>query len=184
MTAPPSTAHVHAALAVDLQRWFGRRVAPDVADDLVQETFLRVHRGLPGLRDVDRLAPWVMRLAHSVWVDHLRRQRDTTSEDAVLEGVLRVEPQEPDPARTVALWLPGLVELLPEPYREAVPLSELEGLSQAEVARRLDLSASGARSRVQCGRHKLREQLEACCEIHREGAQIIDYTPRDCPDCG
>jgi RNA polymerase sigma-70 factor (ECF subfamily) len=149
-----------------------RRAPPDDIDDLVQETFLRVHRGLGDLRAAERVAPWVSRLARSVLVDHYRRHRPTEALDvdvAAPEG-----PPALDATPMVASWLPGFVAGLPETYREAVRLSELEGLSQREVARRLGLSPSGARTRVQRGRAKLREALLACCAVRLEGGEVVD----------
>lgn len=176
------TATVHAALAGDLRRYFARRAPPDRVDDLVQETLLRVHTRLPALRDPDRLAPWVMRIARTVLVDGLRREGRFDPVE-VEPSVAPVDP-EPTPDSVVAAWLPGMVESLPERYREAVRLSELEGCSQAEVARRLGLSPSGARTRVQRGRKLLRETLEACCEIAREGGAVVDWRERDPCGCG
>ena len=78
---------------------------------------------------------------------------------------------------------------MPEGYREAVQLAELEGLSQQEVAERLGLSLSGAKSRIRRGRGMLKEALEACChfEFDRRG-NMTDYEPKPdrnvCPDCG
>ena len=81
-----------------------------------------------------------------------------------------------------------MIHDLPDPYREAVRLTEIEGLTQAELARRLGISLSGAKSRVQRGRAQLKEQLIECCrfEFDRRGA-VIDCEPRrttPCPECG
>jgi len=70
---------------------------------------------------------------------------------------------------------------LPQKYAEALLLSDLEGLTQHEVAARLGLSLSGAKSRVQRARRLLREAFLRCChfEFDRRG-HIIDYGPRCC----
>lgn len=169
------TASVHAHFHDDVRRWFQRRAPADRVDDLVQEAFLRIHRGLPSLRDQERVAPWVFRVCRSVWIDAARRERPHEELPPLL-----VEPDEPDATERVAGWLPFFVETLPPTYREAVRLSELEGLSQAEVARRLGLSASGARSRVQRGRRLLRQSLEDCCRIGFEGGEVVAIDPRSC----
>lgn len=81
-----------------------------------------------------------------------------------------------------------MIDNLPEPYREAVVLTELEGLTQKELAGRLGISLSGAKSRVQRGRQQLKEMLFDCCrfEFDRRGG-VVDCEPRsksDCPECG
>lgn len=178
--SPLSTAELHGRLASDLSGWFRRRTSEDRVDDLVQETFLRVHEGLPGLRDPERVGAWVFQIARRTLADHLRRRPPEQS----LDATAGVEPQaaavDPfdDPTAVVASWLPAMVDTLPEPYREALRLTELEGMSQAELAARLGVSPSGARSRVQRGRQRLLASLEACCEVRREGASVIDWRPR------
>ncbi len=76
-----------------------------------------------------------------------------------------------------------LVQQLPPPYRQALLLTEVEGMTQKDLAARLGLSFSGARSRVQRARDKLRELLLDCChfEFDRRGT-IIDYYP-NCERC-
>lgn len=164
-------------LSADLRRWFGRRVRnPEQAEDLLQETFLRIHARGDQLRDQERVLGWVYRIANSVLIDHVRRQRPTGEP---VELAVPALPAEPDPAQTIASWLPLFIAQLPELYRQPLWLSEMEGLSQAEVAVQLGLSPSGARSRVQRGRAMLRDALLACCDIVREGGDFIDYRLRE-----
>ena len=76
-----------------------------------------------------------------------------------------------------------MVESLPADYREALILTEYEGLTQRALAERLGLSFSGAKSRVQRAREKLKAMLLDCChfEFDRFG-KIIDYQP-NCACC-
>ena len=148
---------LHLELERPIRAWIGRRAPPDLdVDDLVQDTFLRLHRALPQLRDVRAAEAVAWRVARSVLIDHLRQRRP----GGELPEDLQAGPEQIlDATSTVAAWLPAFVAALPPPYDEAVRLADLEGLSQAEVARRLGLSPSGARSRVQRGRAKLKELL-------------------------
>jgi len=71
------------------------------------------------------------------------------------------------------------IAMLPSPYREAVTLAELQGVTQKDAAEMLGISASGARSRVQRGRERLRAMLEACCEIALDARRhVIACEPR------
>lgn len=162
------TRQVYAHFSRDVRRWFERRAPADQVDDLVQDAFLRIHRNLDGVREDERLAPYVFRVCRSVLVDSARRHRP---HEELPE--LSVAADEPEATPLVASWLPFFVESLPPTYREAVRLSELEGLSQAEVARRLEISPSGARSRVQRGRKLLRVALEDCCRIGFEEGEVV-----------
>ena len=117
----------------------------------------------------------MFRIARSVLIDHHRRTRDT---EPLSEEPPTPQAEDRRAERQIASWLPAMIDSLPEEYRVALRLSELEGLSQVEVARRLELSPSGARTRIQRGRKKLRAQLLACCEIRREGGAVLDWRSR------
>ena len=72
-----------------------------------------------------------------------------------------------------------MIDGLPAPYGQALTLTEFEGLTQRQLAERLGISLSGAKSRVQRGREKLKEALLDCCqfEFDRRG-KIIDCMPK------
>lgn len=189
MSSNPATDAIWTHLSSDLRRFIRRRVSDDhVADDLLQETFLRIHRNIETLQETDRLAAWVYQIARNVIHDSYRRSAGT-----VTLGSVDVSEEERD-ERTEQLkgragaWLGALIDELPEPYREAVRLSEIEGLTQKELADRLGMSVSGAKSRVQRGRALLKEILERCCtfDLDRRG-NIVDIDPRPdrtvCLDC-
>ena len=75
--------------------------------------------------------------------------------------------------------IPAFLDSLPEKYREALFEVEINGLSQLELAKKLDISYSGAKSRVQRGREKLREALLDCCDIAADKyGNILEYSPR------
>jgi RNA polymerase sigma-70 factor (ECF subfamily) len=183
-----STESVWTALGGDLRRFIRRRVPDDhVADDLLQETFVRIHRSIGQLSDADRLTSWVYRIARNVIHDEYRR----TGRDAVpLEGIdVTADPAPADRAACNPCgWWDELIRQLPDEYRTAVELAEIQGLSQQEVADRLGLSLSGAKSRVQRGRRMLRDELNQCCEFHfdRRG-NLLEVDPRPertvCRDC-
>ena len=168
-------AHGSAVLAF-LMRRLGRR---DEAEDLLQETFLRLHDRRETLADEDRVAGWVWRVARNVWIDHLRRAGGAPGE---LEAEPEVQDHGEEAQATVAGWLSGFVAELPDPYREALELAELEGLTQAEVAARTGLSLSGVKSRVQRGRAQLRAALLRCCafEFDRRGGLVGWSRRREC----
>jgi RNA polymerase sigma-70 factor, ECF subfamily len=189
MTAHPTADAIWSHLSSDLRGFIRRKVSDDhVADDLLQETFLRVHRNVGTLAEVDRVAAWVYRIARNVIHDHHRKSNGSASLPPEFEPA---EPEEDRSSRLRCLsasWLNEMVRSLPEAYRDAIQLAEVEGLSQQEVGARLGLSLSGAKSRIQRGRAMLRDSLEKCCrfEFDRRG-NMIDYEQkrdsRACRDC-
>lgn len=171
MATPPSTDAVWSQLSAELRCFIRRRVADDhMADDLLQETFLRIHRNVDSLVEADRLAAWVYRIARNVVHDHYRRR---AKKEVPLEDVASNECDDgPGPLPSHASgWLRELIGQLPEKYREAVQLAEIDGRTQQQVAGRLGLSLSGAKSRIQRGRAMLKDALDRCCtfEFDRRG---------------
>jgi RNA polymerase sigma-70 factor (ECF subfamily) len=169
-----------------LRGFFRRRVGDDqLAEDLLQETFLRIHNGLVSLEDRERLGAWVYRIARNTLVDYLRK--GTTAREIPTEDLTLIEkPFEETANEDVARWLGQMVQRLPAKYQAAVELAEFKGISQREVSERLGISLSGAKSRVQRGREQLKDLLVQCCrwELDRQGG-VVDYQPRTpCPVCG
>lgn len=190
----PSTETVWRRLSADLRRFLRRRVGDDhLADDLLQEVFVRIHRKIDSLRESDRLAAWVYRIARNVVRDHYRQRQKASTALAEVSGAYHDVPDKSDEQsylRSMAgLWLGELAEQLPMPYREAVRLSEIDGLRQREVAQRLDLTLPAAKSRIQRGRAMLKELLDQCCtfEFDRRG-NLLDCDPKPdrkvCRGCG
>jgi RNA polymerase sigma-70 factor (ECF subfamily) len=155
-------------LEAKLRPFVTRRVrAAADADDVLQDVFLRMQRGLPQLRDDQRLGPWVYQVTRSALAEHHRaaarhpvvsRPPDAEPEETSLDDGGEVEQR-------VASSLALFVSMLPSPYREALTLTELEGRTQREAAEMLGISLSGMKSRVQRGRERLRAALEGVCEI-------------------
>lgn len=171
-------------MELQLRPYVGRRANAADVDDLLQEIYVRMLKGLPALREEERFGPWVYRIAQNVLVDHHRRLRPVLPAPDDTPAEL---PEE-DPALGLAQSLVPFVGLLPQPYREVIQLTELEGMSQKVVAEMLGLSVSGVKSRVQRGRAELRRMLEACCEIAVDSrGHVIDYRPKSLeqipPDC-
>jgi len=168
-----------------LRPYIARRVssAADV-DDVVQEIFVRVHRGLAGLRDGESFGGWVYRIAEHVISDLLKtKARALLTHARQASDELEVEHSDEESAELRADLLDCValfVARLPSPYREAITLTELEGLTQKDAAEMIGISLSGMKSRVQRGREKIRDMFEDCCRISVDArGSVIDCEPRD-----
>ena len=176
----PDPSHIWQELHQALTAFVRRRVpAPDAAADIVQEVFLKVQLHLPQLRDSEKVTPWVFQIArHAVADYHRQRQRDLGAE--VAEPL--AESESRDLTAEFSACVRPMIAGLPEPYREALWLSEIEGLPQTELATRLGLSYSGAKSRVQRGRQLLKARILACCEVSADAyGNIMAFHPRRKP---
>jgi RNA polymerase sigma-70 factor (ECF subfamily) len=164
--------------------FISKRVAPQDVDDVLQTVFVRIQRGFAELRDGDKLVAWAYQIARNAIVDHARHaavRRHEPIDHA--RGLATPDDDEDGGARLELARIVGhFIAMLPDPYREALQMTELDGLTQAEAARRADLSLPGMKSRVQRGRAQLRELLEACCDIEKDTrGTIIDVEPRNAP---
>lgn len=180
-----STGEAWEAFNRQLYDFIRRRVNDEQdAEDLLQEVFLRVHTRLDGLRDHERIAPWLYQVARHAVIDYYRGKRDLAP---LLEQLPAPdEPAEMDPAAEIARGLQDMVGSLPDTYRDTVFLSEIQGKKHQEIADQLGISLSGVKSRVQRGRDLLRRDLWECChfEFDRRG-HLIHYEPQPecCPRC-
>jgi RNA polymerase sigma-70 factor (ECF subfamily) len=149
------------------------------AEDILQEVFIRVHRHLCCQTEWERPEAWFFQIARNLIIDHYRRRRET----AEIPESLPAEPDLPedDPQAELALSLKEVIDTLPAAYRQALLLTEYQGLSQKELAEQMGISLSGAKSRVQRARLKLREMLLECCHfvLDRRG-RVMDYYAHCC----
>ncbi len=169
------------AFHTPLHQFIRRRVADEAtAEDLLQEVFLKIHQQGASLRDARHLESWIYQITRNLIIDYYRsRQHRMTTLD---DGEARDLPEEFPDDDIVSELLPcvrAMVLALPDQDRQALILTEYQGLTQKELGERLGLSFSGAKSRVQRAREKLKQELLACChfELDRRG-HILDYQPR------
>lgn len=147
------------------------------------------------MRDEDRLDAWAYQVARRAIIDYYRSRAcelETPGGD-VLEQADRPDGEEAallaadgDEVRAeIAGCLTPMVSRLPEPYRQAIELTDLGDLTQAAAAERLGLSVSGMKARVQRGRRMLRELLLDCCRVATDSRGTpTEFEPRRPGGCG
>jgi RNA polymerase sigma-70 factor (ECF subfamily) len=153
---------------------------PDSADDILQDVYLKIHAHIQDLQDADRLESWIFQIARNAIADHFRRTRP---QEELPDSLPAPVDEEPDEASELASSIGDMLRCLPPKYRQALDLADFQGLSQAQLAARLNISLSGAKSRVQRARRMLKEAFLDCChfEFDRYG-KVIDSHP-NCPEC-
>lgn len=167
-----------------LRPFISKRVDPQDVDDVLQVVFVRIQRGLADLREGDKLVAWGYQIARNAIVDHVRHAalRQHEGLDSALSATAPPSDDESSGSNELVSILRHFIAMLPAAYREALQLTELEGLTQAEAAVQVGLSIPGMKSRVQRARAQLRELLEACCDIELDTrGSIIDVEPRNRP---
>jgi len=142
------------------------------AADVTQEVFLKAFRGIRGFRRGSSLKTWLYRIAirealnqRRWWWRHRRQQTSIDAEAGGEQGAFDLEDLSATPfdllaAREVQAVVHQALRSVPEVFRTAVILRDLEGLSYEEMAEVLDLSVGTVKSRILRGRRALREILE------------------------
>ena len=170
-----------------LRPFVARRVPDRDVDDVMQDVFVRMQRGIAALRDDERLSAWMFQVARSAIAEHGRaRARHPLAGDAEAPERADAPPDDEDreAARSLAGCVATFVARLPSPYREAVTLVELEGRTVREAAALAGISVSGMKSRVQRGRAQLRALFEECCAIAVDARnKVVEFTPHGAPAC-
>ena len=166
----------------------------DDAEDILQDVFLRIHDRIDTVRDVQKLESWIYQIARNSIVDYYRRRRSLVSlsdlpdgsESELGEASVGPGPEDKDAdedpiVQSLTADIREIVQSLPEPYREALLLTEDQGLSQKELAEQLGISLSGAKSRVQRARQKIKDALLSCCHFEFDARGLVyDYRAHCC----
>lgn len=131
-----------------------------VTDDIVQDVFLKVHAKVGQLKESDKLVRWIFKITRNAITDYFRSKSKTiNSIDIDWESESNLLND------CVVNCLQEMMNTLPEKYRQALELTELQNLSQLELAQTANISYSGAKSRVQRARQLLKEKMDTAYRI-------------------
>ena len=165
-----------------LGAYIGRRLPAQEVDDVLQDVLLRIHKNVRFLSDDSRFGPWVYSVARNAVIDRLRKKQPVSTD--VEPDALSTATDGDDEQALVGCVTP-FVARLPETYRHAITLVELQGMSQADAAEIEGLSLSGMKSRVQRGRRMLREMFEECCSLKIDArGHVMEAERREADTCG
>src|SRR5690606_10623052 len=162
-----------------VQRYQGQLIAfflkntrdVQAAEDLTQETLLRVHSQSWDYLPTGRFRGWVYRIARNLLIDSIRRQSHDAlvhahtgrhDADADLLGLLVAEIVPPDQIadqREIARLVDELLQELPEEQRIAFTMHHFAGLTLSEIAAATEVGLPTAKSRLRLAKEKLREKL-------------------------
>lgn len=186
-----STESIWQACSDQLKAYIVKRMPdPSLADDILQETFIKIHENIHLIKDETKICAWVYQIARNTINDYYRKDKTKLSEVQILpEEELNVVDEmdgklEDNPTEHIASGLQRMINSLPEKYAQALNMVEIQGISQIELSKVLNISVSGAKSRVQRGRQMLKDSLMNCChyEFDKYGT-IISYHPIKCCCC-
>jgi RNA polymerase sigma-70 factor (ECF subfamily) len=174
---------IHAIYRPKIHRYLARLVGDLEAEDLTQETFVKVSRALAYFRGESTVSAWLYRIATNVALDSRRSPAsrriavaslsEDSGEDAEAEiedrdawtGEKKLSIERALVRKEMNECILGFVERLPQNYRTVLTLSELEGLKNNEIAEILGVTLDTVKIRLHRARARLKEQLETHCEL-------------------
>lgn len=159
------------------------------AEDLTQETFIRVHRSLPTFRGEASLSTWIYRIATNASLDHFRRSTTSQAkaalsiEETQSEGEWVVDEKASAPEQVAAQsemsdCVQSFIQRLPPSYRTVLVLHDLQGLKNREIAEVLDCSLETVKIRLHRARKKLRASLNAGCDFAHDERNVFVCEPK------
>ena len=150
-----------------------------IVDDLLQETFIKVHTKLDSLKDVTKVKSWVFTIARNTMFDYFKKKEFVNGGDALI-----VEPDfEVIGDHTEKDCLHGIIKRLPKKYRDPLFLSDIKGLKQADVAQQLGLELPTTKSRIQRARKLIAKGYMECCDYKMNANGHLVGEIKDKEDC-
>ncbi len=157
-----------------LQRFVGDAA---LAEDLLQETLVRVSKGLDRFEARSSVKTWAFKIATHTAIDHLRQSKRELPLVELDDSAVPADPGEDLGQRLVIdemnTCLREEIDRLPESYRAAILLHDLEGLSAAETAEVVGCSLATAKIRIHRARGRLKQALLGDCNFYRDPEQVL-----------
>jgi RNA polymerase sigma-70 factor (ECF subfamily) len=158
-----------------------------VADDVIQETFLKVQQNIESLRDPSRLSSWIFRIAHNLCQDHFRRLKKSRKEERIdqeetedlNEALIQKELgiQKELERRQMGECVQNQVNLLPESLRTVLVLFDIMEFSHQESADILGITVKNVKVRLHRARKRLKAILKDKCAFERDERNVLICTP-------
>lgn len=161
-----------------IQRYLGNLIGEDDALDVAQAVFLKISRSLKNFRGESSLSTWIYRIATNAAHDHavsfFARQQGSEElfddegsiDDLPDTGASGTEREYI--RREMNTCIRGVVDRLPENYRTVLVLSDLEDLTNPEIAEVLGISIDTVKIRLHRGRTALRKAMNSQCSFYRD----------------
>lgn len=170
-----------------LKNFIKKRIPSELdTDDVLQEVFVKIHNNIGSLTDDNKIHAWIYRITRNTIADYYRKNNKISPAAELSEELTDNHEEDPSFNSEISACLRTMIDKLPEKYKQAILFTEYQNLTQRELSQKMGISLSGAKSRVQRSREKLKEMLLDCChlELDRRG-NVIGYKhkSKDCKYC-
>ena len=154
----------------------------NTVNDILQDVFLKLHSKIDTLKSEDKVKPWLYQITRNTITDHFRKHKFPININEIdieeKEGVQKVSEQ-------FSACVKPHLDKLPVIYKEALTKTEFQNYSQLQLAKELNISYSGAKSRVQRAKELLKKYFMECCDISTDKyGNVLNFeTKHKCKLC-
>ena len=136
----------------------------NIANDILQDIFLKIIDNANKIAQAKSVQQYIYGIARNATIDHFRKSGKKTFVENKYTLISEEETQSLN-ATIASCCIKPFIKQLPDKYQVALTKTEFENMSQKELAKELNISYSGAKSRVQRGKEKLKELIISCCNF-------------------
>lgn len=173
---------LHDAYYTKLKRYITAQIRDEwIAEDLVQETFIRVDQKIETLKDQSSLSSWIYKIAHNLCLDYLKQNQTKISfkSEEITCQTTGVEIGRDMEQHQMGNCVRDKIARLPDNLKSVLLLFDLEGFSHNEISQILGISRENAKTRLHRARKILREILEKECRFEKDGRNVFVCIPKD-----
>jgi len=174
-------ANIYSDYYEKIVQYLSRTIGPKEAEDAAQDVLNKVYMNLSGFKEKSKLSTWIYRIATNTAIDRLRSsahkhsENHTSFDEATGLSGENGFSESRQPAIDQSLihkemggCIREFIDNLPPNYRTAITMSDIEGMSNQEVADALGISLDNVKIRLHRARTKLREALESGCDFYHD----------------
>lgn len=155
------------------------------AEDILQNVFIKVFRGIEQLENQSAIKPWIYRITKNTIIDFYKKKKDVSVAPETLY-VMEDEYDDIDNMNDdISKCITNMIFVLPDKYQNVYDMYEKNEMKHQEIADALDISVAASKVRLKRAKDMFREKLLECCdfEVDKYG-NIIDYQSKgSCKDC-
>ncbi len=153
-----------------------------VADDLVQETFIKIQESLDSLRDPEKISSWIFRIAYHLCQDHFRTLKRSSTQEEIHDGLVSLEEtpiQKKLEQGEMSRCVQDKLSLLPGRQRSVIIFADIMDFSHQEIAHILGLTVENVKVRLHRARKRLKAILEKECTFEVDERSVLVCEPVD-----
>jgi RNA polymerase sigma-70 factor, ECF subfamily len=151
-----------------------------VADDLIQDAFIRIQENLDSVKDPSKVSSWIFRIAYNLCQDHFRSRKKSSSHEEIHDGLVNLQEtplHKKVEQGEMSQCVQDKVNLLPESLRSVLIFADVMEFSHQELANILGLSVENVKVRVHRVRKKFKKILEQKCTFEVDERNVLVCEP-------